>query len=133
MLLFILDLRGKLYKLQDNGKAAVYMDIAKLRPKFINEPGLGTGFGSFAFHPEFAKNGLLYTTHTEQAGSDKADFSYADSIHVAMQWVLTEWKTEQPGAPVFFGPRARIAEDKYGKRHSWCSGNYIQSYSNQKF
>ena len=101
--LFILDLRGKLYKLQDNGKAAVYMDIAKLRPKFINEPGLGTGFGSFAFHPEFAKNGLLYTTHTEQAGSDKADFSYADSIHVALQWVLTEWKTEQPGSPVFLG------------------------------
>lgn len=100
---FILDLRGKLYKLQDNNKPTVYMDIAKLRPKFINEPGLATGFGSFAFHPEFTKNGLLYTTHTEKAGSAKADFSYADSIPVALQWVLTEWRTEQPGAAEFTG------------------------------
>jgi len=62
--LFILDLRGKLYKLQ-NDQPKVYMDMAKLKPKFINQPGLATGFGSFAFHPEFSKNGFLYTTHTE--------------------------------------------------------------------
>ena len=73
--LFIIDLRGKLYKLKEN-KPMVYMDIAKLRPKFITEPGLATGFGSFAFHPDFAKNGLLYTTHTESPGSGKADFGY---------------------------------------------------------
>ena len=90
--LFILDLRGKLYKLQ-NGKPQIYMDIARLKPKFINQPGLGTGFGSFAFHPEFSKNGILYTTHTEPAGTAKADFSYADTIPVVMQWILTEWKT----------------------------------------
>ncbi len=61
--IFILDLRGKLYKLQ-NGEPKVYMDMAALRPKFINQPGLATGFGSFAFHPEFAKNGLaLYNTY----------------------------------------------------------------------
>jgi glucose/arabinose dehydrogenase/mono/diheme cytochrome c family protein len=99
---FILDLQGKLYKLQNN-KPIVYMDMAKLKPKFINEPGLATGFGSFAFHPEFAKNGLLYTTHTEAPGSGKADFSYNDSIDVTLQWVLTEWKTDQPGATTFSG------------------------------
>lgn len=100
--LFIVDLRGKLYKLQNN-IPVVYMDMAKLNPKFIHEPGLATGFGSFAFHPEFAKNGLLYTTHTEAPGSGKADFSYADSIKVTLQWVLTEWKTENPGAASFSG------------------------------
>lgn len=100
--LFINDLRGKLYKLLHD-KPAVYMDITKLRPKFINEPGLATGFGSFAFHPGFAKNGILYTTHTEAPGSGKADFSYADSIKVTVQWVLTEWKTENPGANTFSG------------------------------
>jgi glucose/arabinose dehydrogenase len=78
------------------------MDIAKLRPAFINQPGLATGFGSFAFHPEFAKNGLLYTTHTEAAGTAKADFGYADSIKVTLQWVLTEWKVD-PKSPVFSG------------------------------
>lgn len=99
---FILDLRGRLYKLQNN-KPAVYMDIKKLEPKFITEPGLATGFGSFAFHPDFAKNGLLYTTHTEPAATAKGDFAYADSIKVALQWVLTEWKADDPSAVVFSG------------------------------
>ena len=90
---FILDLQGELYKLQNN-KPILYMDMAKLRPKFILGPGLATGFCSFAFHPGFAKNGLLYTLHTEATGSGKADFSYADSIEVTMQCVLTEWKTK---------------------------------------
>jgi glucose/arabinose dehydrogenase len=100
--LFIIDLRGKLYKLQ-HSKPMVYMDITKLKSKFIHEPGLATGFGSFAFHPGFAKNGLLYTTHTEAPGSGTADFGYADSIKVTLQWVLTEWKTENPGATTFSG------------------------------
>ena len=104
--IFILDLRGKLYKLE-NGEPKVYMDMAALRPKFINQPGLATGFGSFAFHPEFAKNGLLYTTHTEPPGSAKADFSYADSIPVVLQWVLTEWKTD-PGKFPFSGTGREI-------------------------
>lgn len=89
--LFIIDLRGKLYKL-NNGTPTVYLDIAKLKSNFIHQPGLATGFGSFAFHPDYKKNGLLYTTHTEPPNSGKADFGYADSIKVTLQWVLTEWK-----------------------------------------
>jgi glucose/arabinose dehydrogenase/cytochrome c2 len=99
---FVLDLRGKLYKLQ-NDKPEVYLDMAKLRSKFVNEPGLATGFGSFAFHPNFAKNGLIYTTHTEPPGTAKADFGYADSIKVTLQWVLTEWKADDPTATTFSG------------------------------
>ena len=104
--LFILDLRGKLYRLQ-NGEQKVYMDMATLKPKFINQPGLATGFGSFTFHPEFSKNGLLYTTHAEPPGSAKADFSYPDSIPVLLQWVLTEWKTD-PAAFPFSGTAREI-------------------------
>lgn len=100
--IFVLDLRGKLYRLKNN-KPIVYMDMAKLKPKFINEPGLATGFGSFAFHPDFFKNGLLYTTHTEAPNSGKADFGYADSIKVTLQWVLTEWKLDDPKAETFSG------------------------------
>jgi glucose/arabinose dehydrogenase/mono/diheme cytochrome c family protein len=100
--LFLVDLRGKLYKLK-GGKPLVYLDISKLRPKFIHEPGLATGFGSFAFHPDFARNGLLYTMHTEVAGSGKSDFTYPDSIKVALQFVLTEWKASRPGADTFSG------------------------------
>ena len=100
--LFVVDLRGKLYKLENN-KATVYLDIAQQKPNFINEPGLATGFGSFAFHPQFAKNGLFYTTHTEKPNSAKADFAYADSIKTTLQWVLTEWKADDPNAATFKG------------------------------
>ena len=100
--LFVVDLRGRLYHLRDN-KPEVYLDMAIERPKFINKPGLATGFGSFAFHPEFSKNGLLYTTHTEPPAAAKADFEYADSIKVTVQWVLTEWKTNDPKSFPFKG------------------------------
>lgn len=100
--LFVNDLRGKLYKLKKD-KPTVYMDMAKLKPKFIDEPGLATGFGSFAFHPGFEANGLLYTTHTEAPGSGKADNHVPDSIEVALQWVLTEWKVTNPSGDVLSG------------------------------
>lgn len=100
--LFIVDLRGKLYRLQNN-RPELYMDMTALRPNFIHKPGLATGFGSFAFHPEFQQNGLLYTTHVESAGSGKADFTFHDSIKVTLQWVLTEWKTQTPKTFPFKG------------------------------
>jgi glucose/arabinose dehydrogenase len=99
---FVVDLRGRLYRM-DKGVPAVYMDMAVLRPNFIHEPRVATGFGSFAFHPDFARNGLLYTSHSEHAGSGRADFGYADSIGVALQWVVTEWKVRDPAAKVFSG------------------------------
>ncbi|MEO5600195.1 MAG: PQQ-dependent sugar dehydrogenase [Cyclobacteriaceae bacterium] len=105
--LFILDLRGKLYRLLSK-QPSVYMDMAELMPKFINKPGHATGFGSFAFHPEFENNGLLYTTHTEAAGSAKADFDYADTIKVTLQWVVSEWKTQHPKGFPFKGTRREL-------------------------
>jgi len=100
--LFIVDLRGILYRIR-NGAPEPYMEMKKVKPKFVDKPGLATGFGSFAFHPEFQSNGLLYTTHTEPAKSGKADFGYHDTIPVELQWVLTEWKTGNPAAFPFAG------------------------------
>lgn len=68
-----------------NNEWRVMLDMQQERPNFIHTPGLGTGFGSFAFHPEFYQNGLLYTTHTEKTGSGMADFPYADSLKVTLQ------------------------------------------------
>ncbi|HLA58263.1 MAG TPA: c-type cytochrome, partial [Puia sp.] len=99
---FVLDQRGKLYKLVDK-KAETWLDISKWKPDFINQPGLATGFGSFAFHPDFARNGIFYTTHTEAAHSKKADYAIPDSIKQTLQWVLCEWKTTNPNAPSFIG------------------------------
>lgn len=100
--MFILDLRGKMYELMNN-KPVEYFSMADRFPNFIHQPGLASGFGSFAFHPEFESNGLLYTSHTEAAGSAKADFGYADSIPVNLQWVVSEWKTNAPGKTPFTG------------------------------
>ncbi len=100
--LFVVDLRGKLYQIENN-QPKLYLDMVKEKPNFIHKPGLATGFGSFAFHPEFKNNGLLYTTHVESPGSGKADFAYNDSIKVTLQWVLSEWKTETPEAFPFAG------------------------------
>ncbi len=101
-LLFIHDLQGFLYEVQENNWRLA-LDIRKERPLFINEPGMGTGLGSFAFHPEFYQNGLLYTTHTEPSKTAIADFAYEDSIKVSMQWVLTEWKIKDPTTLPFSG------------------------------
>jgi len=100
--LFLLDLRGKLYEIKGKDFNVV-MDMAKEKPAFINEPGLGTGWGSYAFHPDFYKNGMLYTTHAEKKGSAPADFAYPDSIPVGVQWVVSEWKIKDPSADVFTG------------------------------
>jgi mono/diheme cytochrome c family protein len=99
---FVLDQRGKLYKLEDK-KATTWLDIAQWKKNFINQPGLATGFGSFAFHPDYAENGIFYTTHSEAAHAKKADFAIPDSIRQTLQWVLCEWKNTDPLGNTFKG------------------------------
>ncbi len=121
---FILDQRGKLYKLTGQIPVA-WLDISKWKPKFINQPGLATGFGSFAFHPDYARNGIFYTTHTEGPHAKKADFPLPDSVKQTLQWVLCEWKTTDPLSDVFKGNCRELFEDRYGIRNSWRAGNNI--------
>ena len=103
---FVADLRGKLYELVDK-EWRVALDIAQQKSNFTPVPGLATGFGSFAFHPEFYQNGLLYTSHTEKPKSGVADFAYADSIRVTLQWVVTEWQIKDPTSTAFLPARHR--------------------------
>lgn len=98
--LFVADLRGQLYEIIDQ-KPILVLDLNKLYPNFIHKPGLATGFGSFAFHPQFLQNGLLYISHTEPPNTASADFSYADSIKVTLQWVLSECKVTDPASTSF--------------------------------
>jgi glucose/arabinose dehydrogenase/mono/diheme cytochrome c family protein len=134
--LFLSDLRGIIYQLKERSLIP-YFELARFNSDFIHAPGLATGLGSFAFHPQFLENGLFYTAHTEKAGTKPADFYFADSIKVALQWVLTEWKTDDPlaekfdGVPrellrinmlaqihgmqeVAFNPNAKPGEEEYG-------------------
>ena len=100
--LFLQDMRGTIYEMVGNS-LRVFMSMPNERPNFIDGPGLASGLGSYAFHPDFQQNGLFYTTHTEKANTAPADFAYADSIRVSLQWVLTEWKQTNPAAPTFSG------------------------------
>jgi len=104
---FVHDLQGVLYELEDN-EFIPFLDLRLEEKNFIDKPGLGTGLGSFAFHPEFAENGLLYTTHTEPPGTAPADFAYADSLPVALQWVLIEWSMDDPNAGTFSGTQREM-------------------------
>ncbi len=114
---FVLDLRGILYRVE-GARAEPYFSIAEHMPNFINTPGHATGFGSFAFHPEFEKNGLFYTTHTEKKGSAPADFAYADTLAVTLQWVLSEWKTSNPNGFPFKGEhREMLRINMVGRSH----------------
>lgn len=105
--LFTLDMRGTLYELI-GGQAKAFLDLKVKMPNFIDAPGMGSGFGSFAFHPNYEKNGLLYTAHSEKPNSKKADFGYDKSISVSVQWVITEWMTMKPGERPFSGTSREI-------------------------
>ncbi|WP_373513963.1 sorbosone dehydrogenase family protein, partial [Persicitalea sp.] len=80
-----------------------FLDIRPLIDNFATEPGLGTGLGSFAFHPDFLDNGLIYITYTEKPTGKSADYSYDDSIQLKLQWVVSEWKIKDVNASVFAG------------------------------
>jgi glucose/arabinose dehydrogenase len=100
--LFINDQRIGLYELVEQ-KPVLYLSVLNARPDMVSKPGWATGVGSFAFHPDFQTNGLIYTAHTEPGGTQKSDFGFTDSLSVFMQWVVTEWKAENPAASVFKG------------------------------
>ncbi|WP_145926672.1 PQQ-dependent sugar dehydrogenase [Amycolatopsis orientalis] len=107
--LYVPDLNGKLYFLQD-GRQHVYLDVgAAVGPDFFTHRGLGSGFGFVAFHPRFAENGRFYTVHTEAFGaltSKIPDLAYPETQ--AAQGVLTEWTAKDPAADAFDGARREV-------------------------
>ncbi len=112
------DLQGKIYILNAQNQPDVFFDVTQQFKNFVNAPGLATGLGSFAFHPDYAKNGLFYTTHTEPANSAKPDFSYADSIPVKLQWVVNEWTVADPRSRVLTGkPRELLRVNVVSQIH----------------
>src|SRR5690606_20494671 len=104
---FVHDLRGILYELEGRD-ARIYLDLRAQGPQMIDVPGLGTGFGSFAFNPESSDNGKLYTTHTEARDGTAADFAIAGDVPDGLQWVLSEWRAVDPKAGTFAGSRREL-------------------------
>jgi len=107
--LFASDQIGLIYRIHDLNPQ-LYLNIRQELSDFIFSPGIGTGLGSFDFHPRFKQNGLLYTTHAEKYAGKTAlnESAWSDTIGVGLQWVLTEWKTDNPQAATFQGTSREI-------------------------
>ena len=105
--LFVSDQRGIISRIS-NGEVNSFLDIRSKVENYINEPGLGTGLGSFVFHPDYLKNGLIYITYTEAFKGKKADYEYNDSVKVALQWVVSEWKNKDVNSQSFEGTHREL-------------------------
>jgi len=115
--LMINDQRIGIYEIIDQ-KPQLYLNILELRPDLVSQPGWATGIASFTFHPEFNKNGLFYTAHTEPGGTRTPDVQFSDTLSVKMQWVLTEWKANTPSSKRFEGSgREMLRVDNSSQAH----------------
>ncbi|WP_341225040.1 PQQ-dependent sugar dehydrogenase [uncultured Arcticibacterium sp.] len=104
---YVCDINGKLYRVKNN-KPELYMDVQALMPNFKQKSGWATGFGSYAFHPDFENNGLLYTSHTEPTDTKKADFPLPEEVSSQLQWIVQEWKTNNPKGMPFNGTNREL-------------------------
>ncbi len=111
---FISDQMGVIYRVKDR-KAEVFLDIRGQFPAFVFEPGIATGLGSFAFHPDFPRNGLFYTTHAEITPSKPAiNEAWYEKVVIPdkgtppLYWILSEWHANDPMADRFAGSRREV-------------------------
>jgi hypothetical protein len=108
---FANDSRGFLYLIDSNNKTTVYANVGEVFPLSVYNR-LTSGFIGFDFHPDFARNGLFYTTHAEGVMGNPAvpnfippGFTRAD---VTFHNVITEWHATNPAANTFSGTRREL-------------------------
>ncbi|HYN93998.1 MAG TPA: PQQ-dependent sugar dehydrogenase [Pilimelia sp.] len=107
--LFVPDLNGPLYVLE-NGTPRVYLDLrATFTPDFWSGRGLGSGFGFVTFHPRFGENGIFYTVHSEAFGALGTKVpDLTAQPNTVVHSVLTEWTAADPAANTFSGTRREV-------------------------
>jgi len=108
---FTNDSRGFLYLLDSDNEPSLYLNFRELFPHSAYQ-SLESGFVGFEFHPEFAENGLLYTTHVEAASANPATPDFIPPgfgiDDVTYHNVVTEWRATDPAAAVFEGTRREL-------------------------
>lgn len=109
---FANDQRGIIYLLEDGAEPKPYLDVREAFPHTIYNR-LESGLIGFAFHPDFANNGLLYTVHGEYAEDNPAALDFIPpgygAADVTHHNVISEWRTEDPAADAFEGsPRTLL-------------------------
>ena len=113
---FVNDERGFLYLIDTNNRPQVYVNVGELFPYAVYGR-LESGFIGFAFHPEFARNGLFYTVHGERGpGNPKTPdfippgFTAKD---VTYHNIITEWHATNPAANTFVGTRRELLREAH--------------------
>jgi hypothetical protein len=108
---FVNDSRGFIYLLEKDNKTPIYFDFAS-QTTHVNYSRLESGLVGFTFHPEFAKNGLLYTVHVEFARDNPAKPNFIPpgftDAQVTYHNVITEWRAKNPAANTFDGTRREL-------------------------
>jgi hypothetical protein len=108
---FVNDSRGFLYLMDRSNTLSVYVNVGELFP-MANYNRLESGFIGFTFHPEFAKNGLFYTVHSERAPGNPAKPNFVPPGYTAADAtyhnVITEWQAMNPAANAFQGTRREL-------------------------
>jgi hypothetical protein len=113
---FANDSRGFLYLLDSNNQPHVYTNVAAAFPYGVYNR-LESGFIGFAFHPEFARNGLFYTVHSERAEGNPKTPDFIPIGYglkdVTYHNVITEWHATNPAANIFEGTRREILREAH--------------------
>ena len=108
---FANDSRGFLYLIDSNNQPRVYADVAAAFPNAIYNR-LESGFIGFTFHPEFARNGLFYTVHSERGPGNPRTPDFIPIGYgvkdVSYHNVITEWHATSPAANTFEGTRREL-------------------------
>ena len=113
--LFVNDMRGKLYVVVD-GVATVYLNMKQLICADFTYESVQQGFAYFAFHPEFARNGIFYTVTSELKDSGTPDFRVTETIfdsdkniiESSHHDVIREWQATEPSSNTFAGTSREI-------------------------
>jgi len=113
---FANDSRGFLYLIDANNQPHVYANVAEAFPLAVYNR-LESGFIGFAFHPEFARNGLFYTVHAERGPGNpkKPDFIPPGYTldDVTYHNIITEWHATNPAANTFQGTRRELLREAH--------------------
>ena len=108
---FANDSRGRLYVLDSNNQPALYLDLAAEFPLGFYR-SLESGFICFTFHPDFARNGLMYTVHGEKAQGNPGVPNFIPpgftTQDITYQTVITEWRATTPAASTFRGTHREL-------------------------
>jgi cytochrome c551/c552 len=109
--LLVDELMGLLYRVKGR-EVSVFLDVRPLFPAFLCDPGVASGLGSFALHPDFVRNGIFYTIHSEKfRGSPAINANPPDVPKVEsppLEWVLTEWTLADRTATTFAGAHREV-------------------------